>query len=390
MGRLAVQVRLFEEVIEHKVIAVKKAVWLGDSPDAKVVFPGRPFQVRRQGEHLAVFGQRLMEGEEVVVEAGSFEVSIQHTPSPWHRWQSSLEIDSRFFAVTLVMVLAGGWIDAAETWAERQHWAGDGWSLTNTWHGLDGDIHTQGAPEAAVVRVQGDAGRADEPSTRPDGPQHLNDDRVTGIGYHRWFKRVVPADSNALQADLRLELDPDDVEARRIVGRAAYNSDRFALAAWHYTQIVERHPDDVHARLRLAWAERRQGHHRAEGSLYREILTLQPDHELALGGSSMAAARLGRFDEAQSILETLYVVAPTHPYTDLTSAVVESARGQDSQALRSLRRTIERRALLDEELQVELRRDIATDPTFSVLRSHWRLRAMLRRHFAAASPRGTR
>ena len=95
-------------------------------------------------------------------------------------------------------------------------------------------------------------------------------------------------------------------------------------------------------------------------------------------------------DEAQDILDGLHVSAPSHPYTDVTSAVVEALRGDDSDAVRSLRRALVRRDLLDEELQVELRRDIATDPAFSGLRTQWRLRAMLRRHLGAASPQGIR
>jgi len=391
MGRLAVEIRLFEQVIEHRVLPLTGGLVLGDSPDAKVVFPYPAFRVERENHCFRVLGAELAEGDDFTIEAETFEVVLTHTPAAWRQWRSQLQVDPRFFAITLVMVLSGGWIDAADEWLGRQPWVAKDWLATQTWHEPDGARQAEGAPEAALVRVTAESyGRAGSQVQRADGPQHLNDDRVTGVGYHRWFKRVVPNDPNALQADLRLEMDPDDIEARRIVGRAAYNQSRFALASWHYGEILERYPDDHHARLRLAWAERRQGHHQTEYALYSEILSTLPAHVLALGGSSMAAARLGRFVEAQRLLEVLHVVAPTHPYTDLTSAVLESARGQDQEALRSLRRTVERRDLLDEELQVELRRDIATDPSFSALRSHWRLRALLRRHFAAASPQGTR
>jgi len=391
MGSLSVEIRLFDQVIEHRVLPPANSILLGDSPDAKVVFPYPPFPVLKAGKHFRVLGAELAEGDDFTLEVGTFQVVMTHTPAAWRQWGTQLEIDPRFFAVTLVMVLSGGWIDAADHWLGRQPWVTNDWLATQRWYEPNGNPKAEGAPEAAVVRVSTDL-EANHPQRvrRADGPQHLSDDRVTGVGYHRWFKQVVPKDPNAFQADIRLELDPDDIEARRIVGRAAYNQGRFSLASWHYQQILDRYPDDHHARLRLAWAERRQGHHQAEYGLYSEILTTLPAHVLALGGSSMAAARLGRFVEAQRLLEVLHVVAPTDPYTDLTSAVLESARGQDREALRSIRRTIERRDLFDEELQVELRRDIATDPSFAALRSHWRLRAVLRRHFAAASPRGTR
>ena len=129
--------------------------------------------------------------------------------------------------------------------------------------------------------------------------------------------------------------------------------------------------------------------HTEEMNHYDQLLASNPDHTLALSGRAMAAARTGRFVEAQRLVERLHVIAPTHPYTDVTSAVLEASRGQDGEALRSLRRAVESRDRLDEELQVELRRDIATDPVFLPLRNQWRLRALLRRHYAAASPRGT-
>ena len=115
----------------------------------------------------------------------------------------------------------------------------------------------------------------------------------------------------------------------------------------------------------MAWAKRRAGHHSSEMDLYKEILNDQPGHPLALGGLSMCSARLGRMDAAQDLLDTLHVLAPSHPYTDLTSAVVEALRGDERDAIRSLRRVMQNRDLFDEELQVELRRDIATDPAFS-------------------------
>jgi len=292
-------------------------------------------------------------------------------------------------AVALVMILVGIWTEAAEDWLVKQAWAPDaplGLIL--------GAYRTPSGPSAARPAAAM-ATRGSDPDQvghleRTDGPRHLCDDRVTGVGYHRWFRRMVPRDPNAVIADARLTANPDDAEARRIVAKAAYNASHFALASWHYSQVIERHPDDHHARLRMAWAERRQGHHQEEMLLYGEILADLERHPLALGGLSMTLARLGHLDEASEVLDRLHGAASTHPYTDLTSAVVEAVRGQSDQALVSLRRTVEHRALLDDELQVELRRDIATDPAFSQLRGQWRLRAMLRRQLGAASPQGTR
>ncbi len=97
MGRLAVQVRLFGEVIEHKVIRVKKTVLLGDSPEAKVVFPGSPFLVTRSGEDLEVLGQNLSEGEELVVDADTFEISLQQFNEPLESVEFNLKMSSYIY-----------------------------------------------------------------------------------------------------------------------------------------------------------------------------------------------------------------------------------------------------------------------------------------------------
>ena len=387
MGKLAVQMRLNGVVVDDRTLSVRGAVMLGDVPGAKVVFPGPPVRVRRVDGGLDVGGLVLDEGESVTLRKAAVEVTLSHTARRWTDLGSGA-LDRRFLAAIVVLVASGYWLDAAHHWLATQPWSADAEQMLRG-VGLE---HADGSARPSPAAMRGQPGERVVPSalTTTDGPLHLNDDAVTGVGYHRWFKRIVPTDPNAFQADARLDADPDDVEARRIIGRAAYNAGHARLAGWHYREILHRYPGDDHARLRLAWAERRAGNHTDEAQLYRDVLAAQPDHPIALGGLSMAAARLGRMDEAQNILDGLHVSAPNHPYTDITSAVVEALRGDESEAIRSLRRALKRRDLLDEELQVELRRDIATDPAFSGLRTQWRLRAMLRRHLGAASPQGIR
>lgn len=386
MGKLGVQMRMNGLVIDDRSIDVRRSVVVGDWPGAKAVFPGPAVTVRRAGDALEVNGTLLREGQSLELAMGAIEVTLSHTPRRWTDLAAG-GLDRRFFAAVVVVVASGHWLDAAARWATSQAWSAETHEVLRI-VGIEGAQSEQG-PTSTVMRVQSGERNVGGWATT-DGPLHLNDDSVTGVGYHRWFKRIVPTDPNAFQANARLEIDPDDIEARRIIGRAAYNAGRTRLAAWHYGEMLSRYPDDDHARLRLAWAERRAGHHSAEADLYREILVSQPDHPVALGGLSMTAARLGRMDAAQDMLDSLHMSAPDHPYTDLTSAVVEALRGDETDAIRSLRRVLQRRDQLDEELQVELRRDIATDPAFSGLRTQWRLQAMLRRHLGAASPQGIR
>ena len=220
-----------------------------------------------------------------------------------------------------------------------------------------------------------------------EGPRHLNDDGVSGTAYYRWFRRAVPVDPLSLDAGDQLVINPMNAEARRVVARAAYNADYFQLAAWHYSILKDRFPDDAGVSLRLAWAERRQGNHREEIALYEHVLNGQPAHPIALGGLSMAQARTGELEAAKATMSRLEMAAPAHPYTELTAAILSAKKGDQQDAIECLRRTIENREQLDLELQIELRRDISTDPLFAPLRADWPLRSMLRRYMGAAAPR---
>ena len=159
------------------------------------------------------------------------------------------------------------------------------------------------------------------------------------------------------------------------------------MAAWHYSILKDRFPDDAGVSLRLAWAERRQGNHREEIALYEDVLRYQPGHPIALGGLSMAQARTGELEAAKATMSRLEMAAPAHPYTELTAAILSAKQGDHQDAIECLRRTIEDREQLDLELQIELRRDISTDPLFAPLRADWPLRSMLRRYMGAAAPR---
>ena len=174
---------------------------------------------------------------------------------------------------------------------------------------------------------------------------HLNDDAVTGVGYHRWFKRVVPTDANAFQANARLDLDPDDVGARRIIGRAAHNAERNRSACTTKKRSVDSRRMTTHGSV---WRGRNAGldiTRRRRSCIERYFGAAQ--HPLALGGLSMAAARLGRMDDAQDILDTLHV--PRRATLTRTSPRPSSSRFAATRAMpRSLRRVLQRRDLLDE------------------------------------------
>jgi len=379
VGELSVQVRLNGIVVEDRVVEVKEPVVVGDYPGASLVFPGASVRVQRAGRALSVLGRTLAEGEEVELTLPRLTVVLGHTRTGPPFMAPGIGVDGRFFAIALVVVLIGSWMDSAAAWLHRMPGNGDRELPVLSEAGQQRAALTAGSQAVAAGGAVG-----------TDGPAHLNDDRSTRVAYHRWLRRATPEDPAALEADHRLDSNPEDSDSRRLVARAAYNEGHFGLAAWHYRQIVHAHPSEPHASIRLAWSLRRQGHHREELSLYRTVLAKQPNHALALSGKSMAELRLGMIGEANSTLDRLQMVAPTHPYTELTAAFVEASAGQSARAVASLSRAVAAREALDKELQLELRRDVAIDPVFAGLRAERALLGMLRRHLGAAAPRNTR
>ena len=391
MGRLHVQVRMHGLLIEDCLLDVTSVMVIGDVAGSAVVFPGASVHIRRVGKALLVLGRELQEGEEVALDLPSLSIRLNHVRTERTVFKRHESFDWRFFAAALVIVLIGNWVDATNAWLERLPQGTDveaGQPLHQMITLMQG---ASGGERIAAVQVPIEGARSGAREREVgEGPVHRNDDKLTGVGYHRWLRVMVPSDPMVLEADQRLDVEAEDTESRRIVAQAAYNMGHYRLAAWHYRWILDRHPGDAHAQLRLAWAERRQGRHKAELALYEAVLAEQPRSVFALGGKAMAQARLGYITDSQKSFDEMTVLAPSHIYTEVAGAVLEAVRGRDDLALLSLERAIEGRNHLDRELQLELRRDIAVDPIFSGLRSSRSLRSVLRKHLGAASPRGIR
>jgi Flp pilus assembly protein TadD len=384
VGDLAVTVLVHGNVVDDRVVPVRRMIRLGESDDAAVAFPGVDLAVVRVGRGLALRGRVLEEGEEMSISLGHVEVRLLHTvrggafPLEWGTF-----LDKRFLAAAIVATVSGTWLDTAESWVER-HGPALGSSVVDTF--LD-TMEGRGAVEAKAVvapdtRASENARPAEE--SRTQGPRHESDDRLTGIGYYTWYRAAVMADA---AHESWGPADRTDVAARRRLARAAYDRDDWDSAAWHYRWLVEHAPDDRTAKLHLAWAERRRGQHDVEVALYKEILAVDPDDALAESGLALALARLGRMGEAKEMVDDLQVKAPMDPYTDLTIAMVAAVQGHDEEALQALDKTLGARAQLSDELQVELRRDLAIDPMLSSLRKNRRMSAILRKHLGAGAPR---
>ncbi len=380
MGDLHIQIRLNGLVVEDRVLEVKEPIVVGDFPGSRLLFPGASVRVHRKEGALVILGRALQEGEEVRLAMPGLSVTFGHTQHRLSARPPQSGMDRQFLAAAVVVVLTGGWLDAADGWVSRLP------------GGVDGASRERAVPqlEQRAGLTAGDESELRARVPKSEGPAHISDDGLTGVGYQAWLRRVIPTDSVARAADRRLKVDPGDGDSRRIAANAAYNSGAYEVARWHYQQLVDASPDDLHALIRLAWSHRRQGHHRLELELYRKVLVHQPEHVMGLSGRAMALVRLGRIDDAQRTFDRLQITAPTHPYTEVTAAIMEAERGYDALAVNSLSRAIEHREALDREMQVELRRDIAVDPLLARLRAGNSLKGMLRRHLGAAAPRRTR
>lgn len=394
MGDLSVSVRLHGEVVEDAVLPLRRTVRIGDGAGAAVAFPGADVVVVRAGDRLLVRGRALEEGEALELSLGPVDVTVEHTlrgrtPPEWRG-----VFDARFLGVVALVTAVGTWLDAAESWWERDpltlgRGRGDV-EVTEVVDRAQGEASVQRAP-----LVAGPDAATTELATEPDddqaqGPRHLPDDDRSGTAWHGWYRRSVPQDDQMLDAYARLRANPADAAAHRVVAQAAYDADEYDVAVWHYRWLVQQDPDDRTLMVRLARAEKRRGRHAREVELYRRVLESDPVHTDALGGLAVALARMGRLDEAGHLVDELQATAPTAPFTDVTVALISAMQGQEREAIDALDRAVAARGQLTDELQIELRRDLALDPALADLRKDKRLRATLHRHLGAAAPTPTR
>ncbi|MEL6348004.1 MAG: tetratricopeptide repeat protein [Myxococcota bacterium] len=395
MGDLAVTVKLNGVLVDDRLIPVHSLVRIGESRESLVHFPGADIAVVRLGARLALRGRVLDEGEEMDISLGATQVHLRHTTKFCPPSALSAKLDTRFLVAAVLVMVCGSWFDAAEYWLNHQPHSQPSTPLAQLLDAFEAVTDGQPTRLGAAVRSGTDSLRSglddgDDLSgiSKADGPRHLADDVQSGIGYYAWYRTAVPADDPQVdEAMLRFLERPQDPSVRRILAQAAYNRDDYETAAWHYRRVAERFPDDRATLIRLARAEKRLGFHQREIELYRRVLSADARNVEALSGLAVALVRVGRLDEAQQVLDALQIIAPMHPVTHVTVAIVAAWKGQVDQAVTALEQGFVNRAQLSEELQIELRRDIALEPAFHSLRRDWHLRAMLLRHLGAAAPR---
>lgn len=149
MGDLAVTVRYHGQVVEDRVLKVRRLVRLGEAFGAAVSFPGADLTVVRGDRALLVRGRSLQEGDEMRLELGTVDVRLAHTVSERLPQDLEAHFDLRFLLCALLLAALGAWLDAAEAWTSRH--------LT---------------PEGGLVAWIEDLRRDGSPPARAAGPQH--------------------------------------------------------------------------------------------------------------------------------------------------------------------------------------------------------------------------
>ena len=394
MGNLRVSVQLYGTVVEEQVLSVRQCVRLGEAPSAKVSFPGADLAVVRVGADLTIRGRRLEEGRGIGVSLGPVRVWLEHL-SPIkmpRRWLQ--HVDTRFLVTAALVTVTGLWVDTMESAIRTRDESGFLARQIHHWTAVGATVpgvvpKREPLKQVAAVNASGDGRTSLEPDLElVDGPAAESDDARSGYAFYEWYRASVPQDDQALEAvRSQLEWNPMDIGLREVLAHAAYEADQHEEAVRQFRWLLMRRPGDVELLKRVARAERRMGHHAREIALYQQALERHEDDPTLLAGAASALARLGRYDEAHVAIERAMLLAPERPEVLVHLALIAAAEAREDDATVILEGLLRRRERLSAEMRVELRRDIAIDPVFALLRQSSGFRAMLSRELGAAAPR---
>ncbi len=147
--------------------------------------------------------------------------------------------------------------------------------------------------------------------------------------------------SNRHQVALALE-DPwmealealhQGVGRNQALGRQAYETGRFAVAADHFRRAVEAAPDNIEARVNLALALDRTGNPAGALAAARETVERSPDFARGHVVAASLLIKQRRFDEAQEHLRAAVAADPDFAPARFNLAQLARSRGQLEEAL---------------------------------------------------------
>lgn len=108
-----------------------------------------------------------------------------------------------------------------------------------------------------------------------------------------------------------LELSPESVDARNMLGLVAERRGELTEAGRWYEDALRKEPDDVPALLNLASVRSNSGDLGGAEALYRRAISLAPDAYEAYNGLGIALARGGRTGDAEAAFRRAYAIDPS-------------------------------------------------------------------------------
>ena len=374
MARLHCILSLHGQVIEERVILIRDPVRIGEHPDAVVGFPGADVLISCVDGDICWRGRRLREGDRAALEVGNLLVEVEHLWPERIRYSRPFGgVDFAFGLLLLGVMVTGLWVDTFNRVTEvntRGHYLAEigeyreEFSKKRAWL----------ADPTRSSAVQ--ATESEESNEKPvwDGPQSGSDDYRTGFSYYSWYRAAI--DVPAVTArDLRQ--GGLTLVDHASLAESAYAADNYVAALAHFHWLVENSPGDTRWLEGIAGVQNRLGMHRLALANWDRLLMVEPHNILALAKRPVTLARLGQLDAAGDALGDLHEIHPNHPYSDQATALVNAIQGLELEALGALWSVMEEYGALPIKMRAEIRRDIALDPAFSILRADPRLRQLL-------------
>ncbi len=139
--------------------------------------------------------------------------------------------------------------------------------------------------------------------------------------------------------DLRraIDLDPNQADARRLLGFVLLSLNRFADAAAHFERLLEEHPDDPRVLGGLACCWRSLGRLREASGVLERLLGRAPDLAPALAERGRLALDQGRSAEAEGWLRRAMGLNPNSTETRYSLFVCLSRQGKEGEAAECLK-----------------------------------------------------
>ncbi len=115
-----------------------------------------------------------------------------------------------------------------------------------------------------------------------------------------------------------VDLDPDNLDARRGLAQALLNNNQLEEALHAYQEISTADPQDAQALVRIAECQRRQGHYEVALVTLKKAQALSSDTDEILYNEALTLDALGRYAESTKLLQDLvsHTTKPDGNYND--------------------------------------------------------------------------